>query len=305
MLHTETASAPSLDSEKIGKADVYSIVTDKIIEQMENGVVPWRRPWGTGTPKNLVSGKEYRGMNHLLLGMCSDFPSRYWLSFKQAKEQGGSVKKGEKGSIVVYWKWHDEQEIRKLEEKLGHTVARAHPFYARVFNLSQCEGIPAPADDVKTFSNSPIENAEAILNGMPNKPAIVETNAASAKAGYGPKTDTIYIPPIERFETPDGYYGTLFHELTHSTGHAKRLARAGIMEKNHFGSEEYGVEELVAELGSAFLCAQSGITSTVNNSAAYLNNWLQVLKNDRKMIVHASQQAQKAADYILNIQVGE
>jgi antirestriction protein ArdC len=207
--------------------DVYQIVTDRIINLLEQGTVPWRKPWTTvnAMPKNLITGKEYRGINVFLLG-CQQYSSPYWLTYKQAEEKNGTVRKGEKASLVVFWKLLD--------------------------------------------------------------------------------SDSIKMPYEERFERSEEFYSVLFHELAHSTGHQKRLARKEVMERYEFGSESYGTEELVAELTSSMLCGVAGISNqTIDLAASYIDGWLNLIKKDKKLIVMAAAQAQKAADYILNCKFGE
>lgn len=276
------------------KLDVYDIVTARMIELLENGVCPWNKPWKSGAvPSNFVSKKAYRGINVFLLAFTG-FDCPYFVSFKQAAELGGTVKKGSKGFPVVFWNWFPKRENGAPVFKNGKPEMIPFLRYYTVFNLEQCEGIEWKKPSANAFS--PIEMADAYVNGMKNAP---EIRHGGNRACYSPSFDRVQMPNKEAFATVEGYYATLFHELTHATGHEKRLARKGIMEIDHFGSEQYSREELVAEMGSAFLCAFSGILpSTENNSAAYLANWLKALKNDKKLVVTAAGQAQKAVDYI-------
>lgn len=285
------------------KPDVYGIVTTKILEQLEAGVCVWQRPWAIAPAKNLFTGNTYRGFNFLALSYATEFPSRYWASFKQIQQFGGHVKKGEHGSFVVYWKWVEEEKKREIEERVGHPIAAATPFYARVFNLSQTEGITPPDDDIKTHDHPRYDLAENIYKNMPNPPRLEFTNASMARAGYSVKSDLIVMPPMDRFATPEGYYSTLAHEITHSTGAAKRLNRPEVVQADHFGSLSYSAEELCAEIGAAFLCSHCGIANQaqIENSAAYLKGWLEVLKADRGMIVLAAQRAQRAVEYVLGV----
>ena len=272
---------------------VYEIVTSKIIAELEKGEIPWRKPWHTESPRNLARGKPYRGINVFLLGM-QGYASPYWVTFNQAKERGGHVRKGEHGTQIIFWKWPEHAKANDEDTASEEDTRRYAPFlrYYTVFNSDQCEGIAVPAS--KAIVN-PIETAEAIAAGMPNQPK----REQSAKAAYAPSSDTVYMPARQSFDSSEAYYSTLFHELTHSTGHASRLARQNVMEISYFGSEDYSREELVAEMGAAMLCAVSGIEArTVSNSAAYIQNWLRVLKGDSRMLVTAASQAQKAADYI-------
>jgi len=277
---------------------VYKLVTDKIIEKLEAGCVPWRKTWSSETPKNLVSGKEYRGINPFLLDSMG-YASPYWLTFKQAKSLGGYVRKGEKSTPVVFWKnWTDLEANSdgKLEEK-SRFVLR----YYSAFNIEQCTLPPeeVPATDLTTKQFDPIPKAEQVVKAMPNAPEITHQ---SQRACYSPLLDIVNMPKPESFDAPENYYSTIFHELTHSTGHESRLNRDTLVDKVRFGSHSYSKEELVAEMGAAFLNGHCGLEdSTLENSAAYINGWLGRLRNDSKLVVWAAGRAQRASDYILNV----
>ena len=288
--------------------DVYAIVTEKIINQLESGVVPWRRPWtSTGLPRNLISKKPYRGINYFLLS-ASKYVSPFWLTMHQANALGGSIRKGEESTIVTFWKiddakHNDTEETEELDAEPKDEKNRRRfvlRFY-RVWNLEQCELPQAVLDKlpkVETHQHDPIEAVERIVAGMPNPPEIVR---AGSRAYYSSITDRVTLPPRELFESAAEDAATTLHELAHSTGHERRLARKGITEIAPFGSAVYSHEELVAELSAAFLCAEAGISNAViHNQAAYIAGWLARLRQDRKLIVQAAAQAQKAADYILN-----
>ena len=271
-------------------SSVYQIIAEQIIKQLESGVAPWHRPWRTETPRNLVSKRDYRGINVFLLASLG-YGSPYWLTFKQANELGGHVRKGEHGSKVVFWKF-DRYES---EDADGQAVERTSAIlrYYTVFNVEQCEGIRAPESGRVV---NPIAECERIVAGMPNPPRFEQ----DARAWYRPSTDSVGMPSRAAFDSAEAYYSTLFHELTHSTGHTKRIGREGIEKLNTFGSESYSKEELVAEMGAAMLAGVAGIERrTLANSAAYLKSWIDVLKADSRMVVFAASQAQKAADYIL------
>lgn len=283
------------------KKTVYQIVTEKIMDQLKAGHIPWSKPWrgGIGTrPKNLVSKKYYRGVNTWLLGF-SDYDSPYWLTFKQASNLKGKIKKGEKATLVVFFKINKrEVEVNGVQQVKKYAMLR----YYNVFNLEQCEGIKNPdegkeKEKVKEFS--PIEACEKIVEGFSSKP---EIKFLKQQAYYSPRLDYINMPKKDSFKSSEEYYSTLFHELTHSTGHESRLKRQGIMDiQGHFfGDQLYSKEELVAEFGASYLCGIAGIENkTIRNSAAYIQSWLTALKNDEKMVVQACGKAQKAADHIL------
>jgi antirestriction protein ArdC len=285
--------------------DVYSIITERVVALLQQGTIPWQKPWQGAelAPQNLISRKPYRGVNVFLLHAMS-YTSPFWLTFKQAQELGGHVRKGEKSCPVVFWKWLD------VENKGAGKTERV-PFlrYYSVFNAAQCEGIDGhvPSVNGATREHSPVETAERIVQGMPQRPLIKH---GQAQAFYHPTDDFVGLPNPEQFRSGEGYYTVLFHELTHSTGHESRLARKGVTgsdgQWSAFGSNPYAKEELVAEMGSAFLCGQAGIVErTIENSAAYVASWLSRLKDDCKLVVQAAAQAQKAADFILAVNHNE
>jgi antirestriction protein ArdC len=272
---------------------VYQIVTEKIIAQLEQGVAPWQKPWQTDVPMNLISQKEYRGLNVFLLA-SQGYSSRYWLTYAQASKLGGNVKRGEHGSTVVFWKF-DKYDSKDADGETTEKTSAILRYYT-VFNLEQTEGI---ADKLGLTSNAArvpnIEACDQIVSQMPNPPA----REQSDRAWYRPSTDCVGMPAKDAFNSPEAYYATLFHELTHSTGHRSRVGRDGIENLNEFGSESYSKEELVAELGASMLCGVTGISpAVIQNSAAYLQCWIERLKGDSKLIVSAASSAQKAADYI-------
>jgi antirestriction protein ArdC len=285
---------------QMGKTDqdVYAIVTNKIVRLLEQGIVPWRKPWhGRGMPCNLLTMRPYRGINLMLLNILN-YKRNYFLSFKQVKALGGSVKKDEKAQLVVFWKYlkkKDERESEETEQKAWRVLR-----YYHVFNIEQCTGIPERLiQPIVENHNDLISVCDEVIQGMPNKPDIrfIENEAC-----YYPAKDYINMPDIERFTQSEAYYSTLFHELVHSTGHSSRLNREGITEPTNFGSYLYSTEELIAELGSCFLQSYTGaVYDNLTNSAAYIQHWLSKLKDDRRCIVYASNCAQKATDYILNL----
>jgi antirestriction protein ArdC len=270
---------------------VYEIVTEKILAALEQGTVPWRKPWQAGIPRNAITNRPYSGINALLLG-TTPYSDPRWLTFKQCSAKGGKVRKGEKSTLVVFWKI---QDVSKEED--GEIAEKQIPLlrYYLVFNVEQCDGLDLPK--LETRKVDAIAEAEAIITNMPNPPSIAHDGGA--RAFYRPQLDSIHLPTRSRFDSTGEYYSTLFHELSHSTGHQSRLNRQTLTEVVPFGSETYSKEELVAEFGAAFLCGHAGIETTLDNSAAYIKGWLKTLRSDPKLAIIAASQGQKAADHIL------
>jgi antirestriction protein ArdC len=268
----------------------YDRITTQILQTLMRGVVPWHQPWTAGIPRNLVSRQPYRGIN-VWLTASAGFASPYWLTFNQAKGLGGSIQKGAKGTPVVFWKWCDVESNAEETNPRRVPLVRAYT----VFNAEQTTGIEMPGDsDMPTFQ--PIECCEVLVASMPQRPSILH---GEARAYYRPLIDAIHMPHPAWFDGAEAYYSTLFHELTHSTGHVSRLNRSTLTDLCPFGSTNYSKEELVAEMGAAFLCGVCGIENrTVDNSAAYIASWLRVLNDDRQIVTLAAAQAQRAADYI-------
>ncbi|MEO7214201.1 zincin-like metallopeptidase domain-containing protein [Mucilaginibacter sp.] len=277
--------------------EVYTIVTNRIIEQLKHNIVPWQKPWTeAGYPVNLITNIPYRGMNVWMLASLG-FAQNYFITWKQLKAAGGTLKKGEKGHLVVFWKpapATDENDVQSTSDK--PPVLR----YYIVFNIAQTEGIShfVTASD-SPYSVSTIGACDEILEMMSNAPKIKHSKQ---KAYYSPAKDYINMPKQETFKTTESYYSTLFHEVIHSTGHQSRLNRKGIVDNPDFGTEMYSQEELVAEIGACFLNSVVGIGAVeFDNSVSYINGWLEKLQKDNRVIVYASSQAQKAAEYILNV----
>jgi antirestriction protein ArdC len=269
----------------------YDRITERIVHLLTQGTVPWHKPWlvKTGLPRNLITQKPYRGINVFLL-MAMNYESPNWLTLRQANAMGGQIKPGEKSCPVVFWK-----PMKVKDKESGEDLKIPFLRLYHVFNVTQCTGLKniPPANDAAFSTTAPAE----IVAHMPQAPVIKH---GMAMASYSPGQDVVNMPDRKRFEADDNYHATLFHELVHSTGHEKRLKRPGIVERNGYGSEPYGKEELIAEMGSAFLCGHAGIVNrTINNSASYLDGWLKSLKQDKTLLVHAAAQAQKAADFIL------
>ncbi len=276
--------------------NICQTITDRILTQLDAGVVPWRKTWATGLPKSLTTGNEYRGVNILTLGMAP-YTSRYWLTYREALRLGGHVRRGERASPVVFWKWRTPEELARLRRESGREdVAPCVPFSASVFNLDQVEGVARPGDDVPNRMNDRFSVADRLLDGMPDKPEIV--HAATREPSYSPRWDRVTLPHLSQFESAPEYYGTLFHEEVHATGHRKRLDRFGEVEGDRF--TRYSFEELVAEFGAAFLCAFAGIETpgTEALQASYIKGWAEALRKDQRLLVRAASAAQRAADYI-------
>lgn len=285
------------------KFDVAKMVTDNMIarleEAIENGdpVAPWQKPWNSavGLPYNGVSKKMYRGVNIFILAM-QGYSDPRWFTFKQIQEKGGKVIKGQKSTQIVFWR------ILRKEEKdaQGNIEERSFALlrYYNVFNAEQTEGLDLPPL-IQERDHTPIEACKEIVDGYKGRPTTLH---GYPRACYIPLIDEVNMPKPEAFRSDEEYYGTLFHEYIHSTGHAKRLKRQGIELVKAFGDEDYSKEELVAEMGAAILCAMTGIdTVTYNNSEAYLRHWIGRLKDDVKLLVQAGGQAQKAVDHILGV----
>ena len=284
---------------------VYEIVTERIIKELEKGIIPWAKPWVGGQRRavNWVTQKPYKGINQFLLD-----PGEY-ATFNQIRQAGGKVKKGEKATPVIFWKWMEnampEKDKEEVEET-SHQARRGRPIlrYYNVFEINtQVEGLKSKVAPTEAFEHSPIEEAERIVANFRDCPRI---SHAPGRAYYVPALDYISLPAMTDFPEIAEYYSTLFHEISHSTGHSKRLCRDGVATNSGgFGSEPYSKEELVAELGAAMLCALAGIEFNVANTAAYIGNWLQRLKDDRRLIVFAAAQAAKAADYVTGADIKE
>jgi len=278
----------------------YQLITDHIVALLEAGTVPWHRPWdaAVGAPRNLVSTHPYRGVNVFVLG-SQRFTSPWWLSFpKQVNDLGGRLRAGEKVSYVVFWKPLERTQAHED----GTEDTRRIPLlrYYKVVNALQCTGITTPeASETAPREHAPLAACAALVATMPQRPTL---HHGHTQASYWPREDAVYLPNPERFESPEAYYSTLYHELTHATGHASRLNRATLKDMVRFGDTNYSREELVAEMGAAFLCGVTGIAhTTIANSVSYLDGWLRALRADTKLLVIAAAQAQRAADCIRGV----
>ena len=285
----------------MGKATVYEIVTERILEELAKGVVPWRKPWagGGGIATSLASGKEYRGVNQFLLG-CAPYGAQYWLTYKQAKLKGGNVKKGSKGWPCIFWK------MLKKDAKATGGKDEFYPIlrYYTVFNVEQCEGIAYDKPEARPTANVIDAQAAKIAADWFESHKGPSLHHNENQAFYNPSSDGVNMPKLEVFESGAAYHSVLFHEMSHSTGHKDRLARKGITGLAAFGGgKEYGLEELVAEMGAAFLCAECGLDSDaselVEQSASYIDSWRRKISKDPKLVVQAAAKAQKSTDMIL------
>ncbi len=293
--HRNAASRPS----------IYQTVTDRIISSLKAGVIPWEKPWraprfaGGPFPRNFFTGKPYRGINVLLI-WSSEYSSPFWLTLKQAQALKGNVRKGEHGTPIVFYKQIPEhatkdEEAMSDDERVPFVLCQY-----TVFNVEQCEGLALP--EISQPAIAPEiggdDLCESIVTGWENRPALYLSSPTEYRAYYRPSTDSIHMPARSRFVDTPHYYSTLFHELVHSTGHENRLHR---IFGDRFGDEPYSIEELVAEMGAAFLCAIVGIANerTDRNTTAYIQNWITTLEEDNRLIVHAAANAQRAVDLIL------
>lgn len=276
--------------------DIYNEITNRIISALEAGTIPWHKPWigGSSGCISYSTGKPYSLLNHLLLGGLSG----EYCTFRQCALAGGHVRKGEKSKMVVFWK-----PFETVNEETGETEQHFYLRYYNVFHLSQCEGISPrwtvsvtqPVSDLQ-----PDAAAEAVVQNYIARSGVILRITPSDKAFYRPSTDEVVVPQLSQYQQVSEFYSTLFHELTHSTGHQKRLNR--LSDIAAFGSHEYSKEELVAELGSAFLTNHCGLESETSflNSAGYIQGWLKALKNDKRLLISAAGAAEKATALILN-----
>lgn len=278
-------------------ATVYEIVTEQIIEQLNKGVIPWKKSWQSGIPRNGISKKEYTGINPFLLSVRG-YTNPYWFSFKQVGDAGGFVKKGEKSTLIIFGKTYTKPDPDKQEGEISIKELQSHLVmrYYRVFNAEQCEGLDTEkygTPKLQVFNR--IEAAEKIVASYTNAPVIQHEEQ---RAYYMPRLDRVNMPKKETFIDELSYYGTLFHELIHSTGHESRLNRE--MKGLNEDKTDYSKEELIAEMGASYLSARAGIfnQSQLEQAGAYIQGWLKALKNDPQMVVSAAAKAQKASDYI-------
>ena len=288
------------------RTGLYQEITDKIIANLEAGCAPWVQPWGTaaakaplGMPRNASTNRPYSGINVLILwGAVIEhgFVGQSWLTFRQALSLGGNVRKGERGTTVVYADRFTPDDERRRAAEVGEE-AQAIPFLKRftVFNIEQCEALPdeltvmAPPADTALI----LPQAEALIRATG-----VDFRIGGERAFYDPRHDFVQVPPPQAYFEPVNWHRTALHELSHASGHSSRLNRDLT---GSFGSKKYALEELIAEISAAYLCASLGITPTVRH-ADYIGSWLEVLREDNRAIVRAASQASKAADYLFTFE---
>lgn len=282
--------------------NVYKLVTDRIIAQLAQGTIPWRKPWkDAGHPQNLISKRPYRGINIWLLASLG-YAQNLFLTYNQLKQVGGSVKEGAKGHLAIFWKVVTKEDA---PEAGGATATKRKALlrYYWVYNVEQCEGIEHLVDEAIGSTNAVMLDCEKVYDEMPNKPKL---QFKEPDAYYHPGKDYVNMPKLKTFESSAAYYATLFHELVHSTGHASRCDRKEVQLMTPFGSDVYSTEEIIAELGTCYLTSLTGIAPiTFENNAAYIHGWIERLQNDPSVIVYASTQAQRAVDFMLNVKPAE
>ena len=296
------------------KANIYEQITSQIIEQLESGIIPWQKPWINANGSGCIShqnGKPYSLLNQWLLGCRAG----EWLTYNQIQAEGGKVKKGEKASMVVFWTFIRKVVDKKVEEftdDQGEVVGtetkeliKQYPVLKAytVFHIDQCEGIqPKYQNEAVQYEHEPIVEAEKVAMEYIAREQIKLEIQNGDRACYSPSKDRVRMPEMSQFEVAEEYYSTMFHELTHSTGHAKRLNREGIAGVHYFGDDGYSKEELVAEIGAAYMCQRLGLEceKAFRNSVGYIQSWLEQLRNDKRLIVSAAAKAEAAVKYMMD-----
>ena len=285
--------------------DLFQIITDRIVAELEQGVISWQKPWsGAQGAISHTTGKRYSLLNQMLLGCRSG----EFVTFNEAQREGGHIKKGEKASMIVFWKFLDsakrDDDGNVVYGSDGKPIMESVPFlrYYNVFHIDQCEGIQPRFSEEATPGEhlSPDETADQIVEDYVQRSGVRLIIQHSDRAFYSPSSDSVTVPELTQYTSTSEYYSTLFHELTHSTGHVSRLNR--LSKEANFGSEAYSKEELIAELGAAFLVNHVGLETdgSFHNSAGYIQSWLKALKDDKRLIVSAAGKADKAVAMILN-----
>lgn len=306
-------------------------ITTAMIEALERGVVPWHCPWKSGAPTSLFSGKPYKGINVLILGLTAivkGYTSQYWGTFDRIAELAGcekvwrnpedpskgfywrspdgkarGIRKGEKSVLVYFWEHRTKPDPDDPDNR-DSDIHYTYTTYKVVFNLDQADfpdGLPGKYTTIREIGELP--DAEKVFAGYLHRENI--NLKLGRVAAYDPDPDDMILPPRGMFESAEKYYSTALHECTHSTGHKFRLDRPGIRNFNHFGSGQYAKEELVAEMGAAMLCRMLGVEGVFDNSAAYIAGWLEKLKGEPGLIRAAAGEAQKAVDLIMNTDTEE
>jgi antirestriction protein ArdC len=269
--------------------DVFEVVTNQILKQLNEGIIPWRRPWTSNGPTSYATNKEYQGINTILLQ--SNYESPYWITFRQAQKMGGAIRAGEKGSPIVFV----DRIMKEEKNEEGETVIKPIHFlkYYSVFNWCQTKGLPEKLPVER--DNQQIPGAEELLR---RRGPCIEID--TEQAYYRPHSDKIYLPTLDQFESSEAYYATAYHELTHWTGGAGRLCRDSIS-NYHMGKDVRSQEELTAEMGAAFFCQIAALdtSQTLQNSTAYIQSWIQHLQNNPKWVLKASKQAREAVEYVM------
>ncbi len=307
-----TTSAKKQQKKKLAKqkVDYYQIVTNRIIELLEQGVPPWRKTWGSyGLAKNYATGHTYSGINMLMLNLVAPYDVPLYMSRKQLHERGGKIKRGSSAEWVYYYgDYHKDADgktvpknaVEKREaggEELRHVrFLKSFP----VYNVSGIEGIEIEVPTMPVRDNKPIDACELFLQNL--APSPIFSSEQIDRAFYSKSLDAIRVPDMKYFGASEQYYATIFHEIVHWTGHEKRMNRIGITdEQATFGTALYSEEELIAEMGASYLCAINGIDleAITENSAAYISGWMARLKEDKKMIFRVAAKAQQAIDFLV------
>ena len=306
-------TSPKNRKPKTARPDFYQEVTGRVIAKLAAGTAPWRHPWNSyGLARNIASGNVYTGINAFMLNFLSPHPVPYYLTFKQAKDLGGSIRKGAKSERVYFFKTlHRDGDGRTIQPERASELAgsgqevKRIPFLRSfcVFNVADVEGIDFGIPTPATTDHQPIQECEDLIHRAAGRiPTIL--NKVVGQAWYEPRRDIINLPALGSFRSPQEYYSTLFHELSHSTGHVSRLNRSGVAGQINPGGADYAREELIAEMGAAFLCAHTGIDAeeVTDNNAAYLAAWIERLREDKQLVFRAAAAAQRSTDYLLGVE---
>ena len=293
--------------------DIYQEVTNTIIEALQQKVVPWIKPWHPGRPvsspfpSNAVTGRAYRGVNILLLwteARLKGYGQDRWLTYLQAKEAGGHVRKGESSTLTVFYGYKEREVLDQsgniIRDAEGLPKLERIPVLRRnfLFNIEQTEGVEASPEEIAAPGEAFSPHAEA--ESLMRRSGASIIHRSEDKAFYSPAQDYIQLPCMRQFSSAGGYYATALHELTHWSGHAQRLNREGIVLPTPFGSPEYAFEELIAEIGAAYLCALTGIQGELRHEG-YIDSWLKVLQSNKQAIFRASAYARDASAYLLSL----